>query len=184
MPHLATILALLVASPVTIFVLHAIIHRILEAANRHPTAHASALRAIVGTLVLLCGSTWWLAMPPGASLGLLVCTAAYVVAVYLAIAVLYLDVVNIAETSLHMHLLLELAWNGSQPVTALQERYSAEQMLAARLDRLAGIGQLQITDGRYHVGDRTALRIAFCVDLWRIVLGLPTTPEAADASAR
>ena len=26
-------------------------------------------------------------------------------------AVLYLDIVNIAETSLHMHLLLEVAWN-------------------------------------------------------------------------
>jgi len=180
---LATILVLLVSSPVVIFVFHAIVHRTLDAAHRRPAAHASALLAILGTFVVLFGATWWLAVPAGSSFGNLFCALAYVTAIYAGLAVLYVDVVNIAETSLHMHLLLELAWNGAVPIGDLQKRYSAERMIAARLERLAGIGQLRVADGRCYIVNKSALRFNACIDLWRMVLGLPTSPpEAGSAS--
>ena len=61
---------------------------------------------------------------------------------YGALGILYIDIVNIAETSLHMHLLLELAWSGGVPMADLLDRYSAERMIAARLERLTSIGQV------------------------------------------
>jgi len=89
--------------------------------------------------------------------------------------------VNIAETSLHMHLLLELAWSGGVPVADLLERYSADRMIAARLERLTSIGQVRITDGRCHIASRSSVYLASGLDAWRVVLGLPTSPpEAAD----
>jgi len=84
--------------------------------------------------------------------------------------------VNIAETSLHMHLLLELRWGGGADLAELLDRYSADRMIAARLERLAAIGQISIVDGRCALGDRSALRLARAIDLWRTMLGLPTRP--------
>lgn len=183
MTPLAMILLLLIGSPVVIFVFHAIAHRALDAANRRPTAHASALLAILATLVGLLGGTWWLGVPSGSSFGDLLCAFAYVTAVFAGLAVLYVDVVNVAETSLHMHLLLELAWSGGIPIAELQDRYSADRMIATRLERLAGIGQLRVTDGRCYIVDKSALRFNACIDVWRMVLGMPTSPSEAGTAA-
>ena len=81
-----------------------------------------------------------------------------------------------AETSLHMHLLLEIAWGDRPSLRDLIFRYSPERMVAERLDRLVAMGQVRIVDGRYVVGDRSALRLARMIDVWRRVLGLPTSP--------
>jgi hypothetical protein len=180
---LAPILALLIGCPVGIFMFHAIAHRALDAAGRKPTAHASAFFAILGVYVVLLGTTWMLSVRAGGSLADVAGAMAYVSTVYAALAVLYLDVVNVAETSLHMHLLLELAWSGGIPLAELRERYSAERMIAARLERLSGIGQLRVADGRCYIVDKSALRFNACIDVWRIVLGLPTSPPEVGPAA-
>jgi hypothetical protein len=180
---LAIVLGLVVGSPLVIVALHAIVHRALDGAGHRQTAHASAFVAILGTLAVLLGATWWLAVPAGTSLGNLVCTLAYVTAVFAGLAVLYVDVVNVAETSLHMHLLLELAWGGGVRIADLHERYSAERMIAVRLERLSGIGQLRIADGRCYILNRSALRFNACIDLWRKVLGLPTDPSESESAS-
>jgi hypothetical protein len=99
--------------------------------------------------------------------------------VYGALGILYIDVVNIAETSLHMHLLLELAWSGGVPVVVLLERYSADRMMAARLARLTSLGQIRTADGRCYIANRSTLYLAGWIDAWRVVLGLPTVPPGA-----
>ena len=112
-------------------------------------------------------------------LGTALCGVLYVICVYGALSILYLDVVNIAETSLHMHLLLELAWTGGVPIADLLQRYSADRMIAARLERLTSLGQVRVDGGRCYVGNRSTLMVAGAIDAWRMVLGLPTTPPTA-----
>lgn len=177
MPHLAALLVLLVASPVLVFVTHAIAYRMLDGAGARPTAHSSALLALVGGLIPVVVAAWRLGVfdaGPGSAEAF--CTLAYIAAVYGALGILYVDVVNIAETSLHMHLLLELAWGGAVPLADLLDRYSADRMIAARLERLTSLGQLRVAGGRCYIANRSTLYLAGAIDAWRIVLGLPTSP--------
>jgi hypothetical protein len=159
------------------FAAHAIVFRALDRAGSRPSAHSSALIALAGTFVAVCAVAWRLGVfEPGRGLPVALCTVGYLAVVYGALGILYVDVVNIAETSLHMHLLLELAWSGGVPVADLLERYSADRMIAARLERLTSLGQVRITDGRCHLANRSSLYLASSLDAWRIVIGLPTTP--------
>ena len=185
LPGLGFLLLLLAASPILMFAAHAVAHRLLDRAGARPAVHASALVALIAAFVPVCGVAWRLGIfdaSQGAATAL--CAFAYVAIVYGALAVLYVDVVNIAETSLHMHLLLEIAWSGGVPLADLLERYSSDRMIAARLERLTSIGQVRIANGRCSVANRSALYLAGAIDAWRVVLGLPTTPpDAANAPA-
>jgi hypothetical protein len=111
-----------------------------------------------------------------------VCAMAYVGATYVALAILYVDAVNIAETSLHMHVLLEVMWTDRASLAGLVERYSAERMIATRLERLVSLGQVRVVNDRYYVANTSALRLNRLIDLWRTVLGLPTSPQQVHAS--
>jgi hypothetical protein len=172
-PWLGPLLLLLLSSPLLMFAAHAVVFRLLDRTGRRPTAHSAAAIALVAALVPVCAMAW--------QLGVSLCGFGYLALVYAALSVLYIDVVNIAETSLHMHLLLELAWGGPAPLTDLLERYSADRMVAARVERLVSIGQIRIEDGRCSIANRSTLYLAGAIDLWRMVLGLPTAPPWCEA---
>ena len=174
---MAWLLVLLALSPIGMFVGHIASFRLLRAWGRRPTAHTSALAGIAACLVAILGGTLWIVwqVPARSPLEVL-CAGVYAFAAYGALAILYLDVVNIAETSLHMHLLLEIAWSDRPSLQTLIERYSPERMVAGRLDRLVALGQVKVVNGRYLVDNRSTLALAKAIDLWRTVLGLPTSP--------
>jgi hypothetical protein len=184
MPHLGSLILLLAVTPAIMFAVHAVVHRALcllffVNSGRKPNGHFSALVALAGTFALVCGTVWSLGIIDTSGVATIACALAYITVVYGALAILYLDVVNIAETSLHMHVLLELAWYGGVPVTDLLERYGADRMLGSRLERLSALGQLRIVDGRCYIGKRSTLYLASGIDIWRLVLGLPTSPPAS-----
>lgn len=179
MTNLATLLLLLVTSPLLVFALHALAHRVLDRPNRKVSAHSSAFAAIgIGFLAVLAAAWSLGVLTTGSAVGV-VLTLAYIGAVYGALSVLYLDVVNVAETSLHMHLLLQIAWAGRVEMAALLDRYSAAKMIASRLHRLASIGQLRVVDDRCHLANRSTLRFNALLDVWRRILGLPTDPDGS-----
>jgi hypothetical protein len=175
-----TLALLLVASPLAIFIVHSIAYRAMQAAGRRPTAHTSAIAAIAFcfVVVLLAGAllTW---SSVGTSWVTAACACLYIAATYAAMSILYLDVVNIAETSLHMHLLLEIAWNDRLSLERLTDKYNPVHMVAERLERLAALGQVRRDGDRYVLGNRSALRLAKTMDVWRRIIGLPTTPDEA-----
>jgi len=173
---LAALLVLLAAAPVVIFVTHAAAFRALRAAGARPTAHSSAAVALACAFAAVAAAAW--------TVGATACGFLYTTIVFAAIGILYIDVVNIAETSLHMHLLLELRWSGGADLAEVLDRYSADRMIAARIDRLTSIGQICVVDGRCSVGNRSALQLARAIDLWRTILGLPTSPPDACVAAR
>jgi hypothetical protein len=167
---LESLLLLLAATPLLMFVAHAVVFRAFSLAGARPSAHSSAFVALAAVFVPVCAIAW--------QLGVSLCGFAYLTIVYAALAVLYIDVVNIAETSLHMHVLLELAWGGGAPMADLVNRYSADRMVAARLERLASIGHVRIEDGRCYIANRSTLYLAGALDIWRSILGLPRTPAS------
>ena len=168
---LVLLIAALVAAPLVILLLHVVIHRASRARGRPLTAHAGAIRAIAIAQVPLVLVVWqtragW----SGASDWL--SALLYELVVYAALAILYLDVVNIAETSLHVHIVLEVAWAKQLPVEVLTARYGGAHMVNARLERLISLGQIRFADGRYHLGDRKMLAVVRALDIWRRLLGL------------
>jgi hypothetical protein len=184
MSPVALLLLLLVLSPILMFVAHAIAFRAMGRIGAAPSAHSSAFVALAAAFVAVFLVAWQLgAFDTSQGLATALCGVAYVAFVYGALAILYIDVVNIAETSLHMHLLLELAWTGGVPMADLLERYSADRMIAARLERLTSLGQVRVTGDRCYVGNRSTLRVAGAIDAWRVVLGLPTTPSSMPKEA-
>jgi hypothetical protein len=79
-----------------------------------------------------------------------------------------------------MHLLLEVAWNDRLSLSTLIDKYSPAHMVGERLDRLTALGQVRRDGDRYYLGgNRSALIISACVDAWRTVLGMPTSPDEA-----
>jgi hypothetical protein len=185
MPSVALLLLLLVLSPILMFAAHAIAFRAMDRMGARPSAHSSAFVALAAAFAALVLVAWRLgAFDTSQGLATALCGFAYVVVVYGALSILYIDVVNIAETSLHMHLLLELAWTGGVAMADLLERYSADRMIAARVERLTSLGQVRITGDRCYVGNRSTLHVASAIDAWRVVLGLPTTPSSMPEDAR
>ncbi len=171
----------LLALPVAMFAGHVVSYRALRASGRRPTAHASALVGIVVSMVAaaaVVGFTgWWV----GAAASLVIAQLAYLAGAGAAMAILYLDAVNIAETSLHMHMLLRVAWGETTSLPALIEQYSPEHMVEERLQRLIGLGQVRREGAGFFVRDHSVLRIAAGLDIWKRVLKLPTSPDEAGA---
>jgi hypothetical protein len=182
--RMGVFLLLLAASPILMFTAHAVAYRALDRAGAKPTAHSSALVALLGAFLAVSAAGWRLGIfDASEDVTNAICAFAYLASVYGALGILYIDVVNIAETSLHMHLLLELAWSRGAPGAELLERYSADRMVAARVERLTSLGQIRIVGGRCYVANRSTLYLAAVIDAWRVVLGLPTAPPGMDLAA-
>jgi hypothetical protein len=176
------LLAILVIAPLGMFAAHAAAFRLLTAAGRRPSAHGSAFVAIVSWFVVTLAAAGTVVYTANAQTVPKVCAVGYVVATYTALSILYVDAVNIAETSLHMHVLLEVLWNDRPSLAQLIERYSAERMIATRLERLTSLGQVRAVDNRYYLANASTLRLNRIIDLWRTVLGLPTAPDQVHVS--
>lgn len=175
MPPLATLLLALVLAPAGILILHAVMHRLLTRGGRHVTGHATAMRAIVLGFVMTLGAA--------VALGVLrwrgnlieaAATILYIGLTYGAMSLLYVNAINIAETSLHTRTLLEILWAGSLPADELYAKYNADHMVRARVDRLASLGQIRAESSRYFLARRSLLHFAETVDRWRHVLGVPS----------
>jgi hypothetical protein len=171
------LLVALLALPAAMLVAHAIAYRAMAAGGRRPTAHTSAITGILGcggvVLAAVAIAGWSSELP----LFTVACQLLYTAAVTVAMGILYLDVVNVAETSLHMHLLLRVAWGERLTIASLLEQYSPDRIVAERLDRLTALGQIRREDGRFFVANRTTLRLSRLIDAWRRVIGLPTSPD-------
>jgi hypothetical protein len=175
------LLAALIALSPAMLIAHAIAYRVLAARGRRPTAHTSAITGILGCGGVLLAAVAVLGWQNGLPLGSVACQLLYSAAVTAATGILYVDVVNVAETSLHMHLMLRMAWGERPSLALLLEQYSPDRIVAERLDRLTALGQIRREGDRYFVADRTTLRLARAIDVWRRVIGLPTSPDAQGA---
>ena len=170
------LLAMLIAAPVGMLVLHSGLHRLLIRNGTRLSGHASGVRAIalgfpvVVALATGIGALSW----DSNALVDLISGLAYVALVYGAMALLYVNVINVAETSLHMHTLLEIKWAGKLSADTLYAKYNADHMVRERLNRLASLGQLRLVDDRYLLASRWLLWFAKSVEWWRRAINLPT----------
>jgi hypothetical protein len=173
-PGLPAVLLTLALTPVVLLLLHMAIHRLLATGGRRISGYGSAMRAIALGFVVIVAVAVRLGVVRADS-GVVEFGAAliYVGMVYGAMALLYINAINIAETSLTAHTLLEISWAGTVADEALFFKYSAAHMVQARMDRLIALGQIHTRQGRYYLSGRWLLRFAQAVALWRSIIGMP-----------
>lgn len=92
---------------------------------------------------------------------------------YLALWYCYFNFVNLGVSARRPRLLIELLESpGGLTYAQVLERYSAEYMVGARLERLTGSGQVVVRDDRYFVGKPVMLTAARVILLLRrLILG-------------
>jgi len=119
----------------------------------------------VGALRGLDGSPWELA-----------CGIAYVVLTYNMLGFCYLSVLNASETSLHVHILMML-WREVRIASAqLTQKYSAQEMISVRVDRMISLGQLKKDGEHFVLASRALVLTGQVLNGWRRILGLPLSP--------
>lgn len=174
------LIIILLISPLTILLLHSLIYRVfLLFFKRRLSGHASGILAVfMGNLPVLF-LTWyfvlsyWIATPQNLISGLL-----YTLIIYNMLGLLHLATLNISETSLHTHILLEIAWAGKLTLESLREKYSITKMIDVRIERLTSLKQIRCENNRYYLdNNRTILFISRALDIWRKVLGVPLRPN-------
>jgi hypothetical protein len=174
-PALPVLLLVLALTPVGLLALHMAIHRALTAGKRRISGYGSAIRAIALGFVVILAVAVQLGILRWNPEGIAESGAAliYVTAVYGSMSLLYINAINVAETSLTAHTLLEISWAGTVGDQQLFSKYSAAHMVQARMDRLIALGQIHAREDRYHLSGHWLLRFAQAVALWRSVIGMP-----------
>jgi len=90
---------------------------------------------------------------------------------YLAFSFGYFNFINLNIASLRIRMLQELAESGGEmPVEALTGLYNTEEVIALRIDRLAGGGHLIERQGRFYSGKRQFLVVGRIFDFLRLVI--------------
>ncbi len=165
---LATLLAVLVTSPVWILLSHVVLARVFTRPAPQLVAIAAALAGALPTVLLIEA----LAVPGPLPLRRMPLAATYVAVVYACIAYSYFHLFNMSETARRIRILRELHAAGSLTAEEISRLYSGASVLETRFDRLLATGQLQMRANRF-VAAGCLLYVAAClVQAWRLVLGL------------
>jgi hypothetical protein len=86
-------------------------------------------------------------------------------------------VFTLTETSMHVHLVVEVSQEEGIELHELQKRYNKQSIIQARIPRLIELGQLRIEGGRLYLGGSWVLRGAMMCRMLRILLNIPPRPE-------
>jgi len=177
--HYLLLFLILALSPVGIYLLQAILTRVLAfiGCRAVPPQLLSFGAVMLGNVPVL-----WLAWvsgvrPLAGTISDMASGIVYVLLTYQAIGFCYFHLLNATETSLSIHILMEMLSEGSISVEKLRRNYSPKEIIEARIDRMVSLGQMEERNGRFVLGNRTILWSGKMIDLWRMILGLPLNPE-------
>ncbi len=150
-------LLFLAATPLVIFLTHAVLVRLWTGAASQKVAAAALVLGAVPQALLL--ST----VPP-VGLG-------YAAVVYSGLGYAYFHLFNLGETGRRIRILREIHAAGALGREEIASIYGTEGLMDVRLDRLVATGQLAVRDGRYVLTGHTLHRIALLIEGWRSLLG-------------
>lgn len=86
----------------------------------------------------------------------------------------------VSDTSMHVHLMVEIGREDGIALSELQRRYNKQTIIGARIPRLLELGQLKLRGDRLVLGGRWVLAGAEAARLMRILLSIPPQPVQED----
>ena len=172
-----SLLLLLLAAPLAICIIQAALTRLCRPLGLLIAPQLLVLGTVLAGNVPMVWLAWRLAFSELAGDRVAIaCGVALVVLTYNTLGVCYFCMLNLSETSLHVHILMDLLISGPMPVDELAARYGVGEMIEVRIERMIALGQLQ-SQGEYFVVRNTGLLvIGRIIHLWRKLLGLPLKP--------
>jgi hypothetical protein len=172
-----TLLLLFLASPLAVCIVQAAFTRLIRLLGLSFAPQLMVLGAVLLGNVPMVWLTWklifaqllgdWPAVASGVALVLLT---------YNALGFCYFSLLNLSETSLHVHILTDLLLSGPMPADELAARYGIREMIHARIERMIALGQLRGQGGLFVVNSRGLLAVGRVIQVWRKLLGLPLSP--------
>ena len=163
----AALLIVLLCSPGIVFLVHAVLCRIVRTGSRQKVAVAAVGLGYVPTGALL----WHAALAELSGAGLLR-AAGYGMLVYSALAYCYFHFFNMSETARRIKILAVVHEAGRISQRDLESFYKTTDVVEARLERLVALGQLRYEAGRYSISGRTLVWAGYAVLCWRRLLGM------------
>jgi hypothetical protein len=172
-----TLLLLLLASPLAVCIIQAALARLIRMADFRVAPQLLVLTTILLGNVPMVWLTWKLVLRglPG-DWSAVACGVALVLLTYNALGFCYFNLLNLSETSLHVHILMDLLLSGPMPANELAVRYGVSEMMETRIKRMIALGQLRDQGGYFVVNNRGLLAVGRVIHFWRKVLSLPLSP--------
>jgi len=169
---------IVIAAPVCVCILHAAISRALRICGRSVVPQFIILALVAIGNIPVAWIAWQCVLKDlSGSPGDIICGLCYVLITYNGFGFCYFCVLNASETSLSVHIIMELLVEGEFAPGELTRRYSAKQMIATRIERMITLGQLKDRDGYFVTSNNTLLMASKLMNMWRTALGMPLTPE-------
>jgi hypothetical protein len=181
MPLLHQIVALLIPV-VAIWPLTSLLVRFNRYTGRRVSPQAACFHA--GILAFGAGVATWLFLASRAgtlNAGELLGGLAYFFAYCTCCTFLNWFVFAVSDTSMHVHLMVEVGREDGIALNELQRRYNKRIIIQARIPRLLELGQLRLNGDRLVLGGRWVLAGAEAARLMRILLSIPPQPVQEDS---
>jgi len=175
--ELGRLVFILFISPVLIFGLHCFLHRVSKSIGIPLSGQQGAILSVASGNILLLPIVWFYLLPHrGNEYPELMAGFVYFILVYLSIGFGYFSLLNLSETSLHIHILLKVLAKGKLGLEEFKSEYDPETIVRARIERMMQLGQIEVKDGRYYSKNRFLVIGKGVFTLGRSLLGLPIRP--------
>jgi hypothetical protein len=169
---------LLVAAPPAAWLLTALMIRLARALR--PSLSAQNACFLSGLIVGLAATTLtvvWLVGEGVTAAGEIASGILFMLGYAFCVNFLNWFVFTLTETSMHIHLLVEIGLHEPVSLRDLNQRYNKQNIIRARIPRLVELGQLRLENGRLTVVGSWVLQAAKACRLLRRILGIPVQPE-------
>lgn len=156
---------------------------------RHTTRRVSPQAVCLHAGILVFGTTVtaWLLLASRADIlnaGELLGGIAYFSAYCTCCTFLNWFVFAVSDTSMHVHLMVEIGRKDGIALSELQRRYNKQTIIQARIPRLLELGQIKLSANRLVLGGIWVLAGAEAARLMRILLSIPPQPVQEDDLSR
>jgi hypothetical protein len=171
------LLLLLLASPLAICIIHSVLTRLFAILGRSVAPQIVVFGTVLLGNIPMLWFAWKLVFREFAGdLAAIGCGVALVACTYNALGFCYFCLLNLSETSLHVHILMDLLLFGPVRADELAMRYGVRDMMNVRVERIIALGQVRNQNGLFIVNSRGLLTVGRIIHLWRKLLGLPLWP--------
>ena len=168
------LLLLSLSSPLAICLAHAILTRVIRLLGRLIAPQLVVLGTVLLGNIPVLWLGWILVLRDlRGDFWSMACGIVYLILTYNALGFCYFCLLNLSETSLHVHILMDVLLSGPIPAADLASRYGVGDMLNARVERMIALGQLRSQNELFVVNSRGLLLAGRVIHNWRRLLGLP-----------
>jgi len=146
--------------------------RIIAISRREVSSQVVVVLCAVAGNIPLGALVWFFYLRGLSSTVSIITGIIYFLLTYNALAYSTFHIFNMSDTARRIKILGVIKTSGKVKVSGLRLSYDAGEMLANRIDRLIGLGQIRKSGDRYILNSHLLYYAAKSINFWGSVLGL------------